>query len=103
MDLATSYLGLALRNPLVASASPLSNTVDGVRRLADGGVGAVVLYSLFEEQVRREMEEDARLAEAGTEHLRGKLALPPDTDQGTYQRAGYVRALQAANSARSPW
>jgi len=42
MDLSTSYLGLALRNPLVASASPLSNTVDGVRRLADAGVGAVV-------------------------------------------------------------
>ncbi len=45
MDLSTGYLGLTLRNPLVASASPLSNTVDGVRRLADGGVGAVVLYS----------------------------------------------------------
>ena len=57
MDLATSYLGLALRNPLVASASPLSNTVDGVRRLADAGVGAVVLYSLFEEQVRQEMRK----------------------------------------------
>jgi dihydroorotate dehydrogenase (fumarate) len=42
MDLSTGYLGLRLRNPLVASASPLSNTVDGVRRLADGGVGAVL-------------------------------------------------------------
>ena len=54
MDLSTDYMGLALRNPLVASASPLSQTVDGVRRLADAGVGAVVLYSLFEEQLRRE-------------------------------------------------
>ena len=44
VDLATRYLGLELRNPLVASAGPLSQTVDGVRRLADGGVGAVVLY-----------------------------------------------------------
>ena len=52
MELSTSYLGLALRNPLVASASPLSKTLDGVRRLADAGVGAVVLYSLFEEQLR---------------------------------------------------
>ena len=49
-DLATRYLGLELRHPLVASASPLSNSADGVRRLADSGVGAVVLYSLFEEQ-----------------------------------------------------
>ena len=48
MDISTDYMGLALRNPLVASASPLSRTVEGVRRLAHGGVGAVVLYSLFE-------------------------------------------------------
>ena len=69
MDLSTSYLGLTLRNPLVASASPLSNTVDGVRRLADGGVGAVVLYSLFEEQLRREAEQNARLAEMPARRL----------------------------------
>ena len=77
MDLATSYLGLTLRNPLVASASPLSNTVNGVRRLADAGVGAVVLYSLFEEQVRREMAENARLAEAGTEVFAESLSYFP--------------------------
>ena len=60
MELSTEYMGLTLRNPLVASASPLSKTVDGVRRLADAGVGAVVLYSLFEEQLRREAALDAR-------------------------------------------
>jgi dihydroorotate dehydrogenase (fumarate) len=52
MDLTTDYLGLRLRNPLVASASPLSQTLDGVRRLAGAGVAAVVVFSLFEEQVR---------------------------------------------------
>ena len=77
MDLSTSYLGLALRNPLVASASPLSNSVDGVRRLADAGVGAVVLYSLFEEQLRREAEQNARLAEAGTEIFAESLSYFP--------------------------
>src|SRR5579862_1525875 len=77
MDLSTRYLGLALRNPLVASASPLSNTVDGVRRLADAGVGAVVLYSLFEEQLRREAEQNARLAEAGTESFAEALSYFP--------------------------
>src|SRR6202451_3906309 len=77
MDLSTSYLGLALRNPLVASASPLSNTVDGVRRLADAGVGAVVLYSLFEEPARREAEQNARLAEAGTESFAEALSYFP--------------------------
>jgi dihydroorotate dehydrogenase (fumarate) len=77
MDTSTSYLGLALRNPLVASASPLSNSVDGVRRLADAGVGAVVLYSLFEEQLRREAEQNARLAEAGTESFAEALSYFP--------------------------
>ncbi len=77
MDLSTVYLGLALRNPLVASASPLSNTLDGVRRLADAGVGAGVLYSLFEEQVRAEAERDARLAEAGTESFAESLSYFP--------------------------
>ncbi|HTP14703.1 MAG TPA: dihydroorotate dehydrogenase-like protein [Streptosporangiaceae bacterium] len=77
MDLSTGYLGLPLRNPLVASASPLSNTVDGVRRLAGGGVGAVVLYSLFEEQLRREAAEDERLAEAGTERFAESLSYFP--------------------------
>jgi dihydroorotate dehydrogenase (fumarate) len=77
MDLTTSYLGLSLRNPLVASASPLSNTVDGVRRLADAGVGAVVLYSLFEEQLRQEAERSAALAEAGTESFPEALSYFP--------------------------
>ncbi|MGD0374814.1 MAG: dihydroorotate dehydrogenase-like protein [Streptosporangiaceae bacterium] len=77
MDLSTVYLGRTLRNPLVASASPLSNNVDGIRRLADAGVGAVVLYSLFEEQVRREAEENARLAEAGTEVFAESLSYFP--------------------------
>jgi dihydroorotate dehydrogenase (fumarate) len=74
MDLSTSYLGLALRNPLVASASPLSNTLDGVQRLAGAGVGAVVLYSLFEEQVRQEAERNARLADAGTDSFAESLS-----------------------------
>jgi len=77
MDLSTRYLGLTLRNPLVASASPLSNSVDGVRRLADAGVGAVVLYSLFEEQLRQEAAENARLAEAGTEVFAEALSYFP--------------------------
>jgi dihydroorotate dehydrogenase (fumarate) len=64
MDLTTTYLGLTLRNPLVASAGPLSQTLDGIRSLADGGVGAVVLFSLFEEQLRREAARDIDLLES---------------------------------------
>jgi dihydroorotate dehydrogenase (fumarate) len=51
MELATTYLGLPLRNPLVASASPLSQSPDRVVELVEAGVSAVVLHSLFEEQI----------------------------------------------------
>jgi dihydroorotate dehydrogenase (fumarate) len=51
MNLTTNYLGLALKNPIVASSSPLSHTVDSIRRLEDAGAAAVVMYSLFEEQI----------------------------------------------------
>src|SRR5512139_3210651 len=56
MDLTTRYMGLDLRTPLVPSASPLSDEVDGIKRLEDAGAAAVVLHSLFEEQVRSEQE-----------------------------------------------
>ncbi|MGB6576971.1 MAG: dihydroorotate dehydrogenase-like protein [Streptosporangiaceae bacterium] len=99
MDLATGYLGLTLRNPLVASASPLSNTVDGVRRLADAGVGAVVLYSLLEEQVRREAAENARLAEAGTDSFAESLSyFPADADSDTGPRR-YLSLIERAVAA----
>jgi dihydroorotate dehydrogenase (fumarate) len=99
MDLSTSYLGLTLRNPLVASASPLSNTLDGVRRLADAGVGAVVLYSLFEEQVRQEAERNARLADAGTDSFAESLSyFPADADADPGPRR-YLSLLERAAAA----
>jgi len=57
MDLTTRYLGLDLHTPLVPSASPLSNDLDGIKRLEDAGASAIVLNSLFEEQVKGELEE----------------------------------------------
>ncbi len=56
IDLSTKYLGLTLQHPLVPSASPLSRTFDGIRRLEDGGAPAIVMYSLFEEEIERELE-----------------------------------------------
>ena len=52
MDLTTHYMGLRLRNPLVASASPLNGDLDQLCRLENAGAGAVVLPSIFEEQIR---------------------------------------------------
>jgi dihydroorotate dehydrogenase (fumarate) len=56
IDLSTRYLGFTLKNPLVPSASPLSRTLDGIRRLEDSGAPALVMYSLFEEQIEQEQQ-----------------------------------------------
>ena len=60
VDLRTKYMGLELKNPIVPSASPLSHSVDNIRKMRDAGASAVVLFSLFEEQLRAEV---ARLRE----------------------------------------
>jgi len=70
MDLTTQYLGLTLRSPLVASSSPLTGSLAGITRLAEAGVGAVVLPSLFEEQLRAEADRDFLLADAYAESHR---------------------------------
>ena len=57
MDLTTKYMGLELKNPLVPSASPLSKDLDNIKKLEDAGASAIVLYSLFEEQISFEAEE----------------------------------------------
>lgn len=57
IDLSTKYLGLKLKNPVVASAGPLTSELDNFRRLEDAGAGAIVMHSLFEEQINIESEE----------------------------------------------
>src|ERR1700756_907238 len=57
IDLSTTYLGLKLKNPLVASSSPICQDVGNVRRIEDAGAGAIVLQSLFEEQIDIENDE----------------------------------------------
>ncbi|CAN5659600.1 dihydroorotate dehydrogenase-like protein [soil metagenome] len=96
MDLSTRYLGLDLRNPLVASASPLSHTVEGVRRLADAGVGAVVLYSLFEEELHREAERNARLTDAGSESFAEALSYFPTGSDDDHGPRRYLSLLERA-------
>ena len=102
MELATNYMGLELRNPLVASASPLSHTVDGVRRLADAGVGAVVLHSLFEEQLREEAELDARMADAGSESFAESLSYFPDVAEEDYGPRRHLSLVERAATVDVP-
>ena len=97
MDLTTQYLGLTLRSPLVASAGPLTATVGGIRRLAAAGVGAVVLPSLFEEQLRADNDRDARLAEAYTDSHHEAFSYLPDSG-ADHQPPRYLDLIERAAS-----
>ncbi|MFB6275147.1 MAG: dihydroorotate dehydrogenase-like protein [Halothece sp.] len=82
MDLTTNYLGLELRSPLVPSAAaPLSEDLDHVKRLADAGAGAIVLHSLFEEQLLAEKFHLHHHLEYGTESFPEALSYFPEPDQ----------------------
>ena len=99
MDLSTSYMGLALRNPLVASPSPLSRSLEGVRALAEAGVGAVVLPSLFEEQLAEEAARTARAFEAGSESFAESLSYFPAVAGEEAGPRRYLSLLERAVAA----
>jgi dihydroorotate dehydrogenase (fumarate) len=99
IDLSTKYLGLPLHSPLVASASPLSRDVDAIRRLEDAGASAVVLYSLFEEQLRQEaLDLEYHLA-AGTESFAESLSYFPQANEFHTGPEGYLEHIRKAKAA----
>ena len=99
IDLSTNYLGLKLRSPLVASASPLSRDVDGICRLEEAGASAVVLYSLFEEQLRQEEADlDYHLA-AGTESFAESLTYFPQASEFHTGPEGYLDHIRKAKAS----
>jgi len=99
MRLESDYMGLRLRNPLVASASPLSYTLDGVRRLADGGVGAIVLFSLFEEELREQAARDARVVDRSAESFAEALDYFPSVAREDAGPRRYLSLLERAAAA----
>jgi len=98
-DLTTTYLGLKLRTPLVPSASPLSHEVDSIRRLEDAGASAVVLYSLFEEQLRQESVELDHHLSAGTESFAESLTYFPQPSEFRIGPEGYLNHLRKVKQA----
>jgi dihydroorotate dehydrogenase (fumarate) len=100
-DLSTTYLGLRLRSPLVASAGPLTARLDSLRALEQAGVGAVVLPSLFEEQVENEDIQAARLGDLGADSNPEATGYFPDL--GDYESVvdRYVRHVEEAKKALS--
>lgn len=98
-DLSTTYLGMKLAHPLVASASPLSYTLDGIRRLEDAGVAAVVMYSLFEEQIEQESHALHHYLEYGTHSYAEALDYFPQPDQFNVGPHEYLELLRKAKEA----
>src|ERR1035438_8999180 len=99
MDLTTTYLGLKLRTPLVPSASPLSEEIDGIKRMEDAGASAVVLYSLFEEQLRQERLELNRNMEQGTFSSPEALTYFPEPEEYRLGPEEYLKHIAEAKKA----
>ena len=96
MNLSTTYLGLKLRTPLVPSASPLSEDTDNIKRMEDAGAAAVVLYSLFEEQIRYERYELHQALSQGTESYPESLNYFPEPASLLIGPEVYLKHIQRA-------
>ncbi len=101
IDLSTRYLGLELKSPLVASPSPLGHDLEMLRRLEDAGAAAVVLPSLFEEQIEHEAFEVHQVLEAGTESFGEALSYFPELDDYNTGPGPYLDHLCSAKELLS--
>lgn len=99
MDLSTEYLGLKLRTPLVAAASPLSDDLAGIKELEDAGAAAVVLHSLFEEQLRLERFELFHHLTHGTESFHEALTYFPEPAEFHVGPEQYLKHIAEAKAA----
>ena len=99
IDLTTKYLGMQLRTPLVASASPISQEISSIRALEDAGASAVVLFSLFEEQLQQESLELERDLNAGTESFAEAVTYLPQPSEFRTGPDGYLNHIRKAKDA----
>ena len=99
MSLATRYLGLHLAHPIVAAASPLTATLDGMRRLEDAGAAAVVMASLYEEQIRAEDTAYALYTEHGSNSQPEATSYFPELADYANGVSGHLETLQRASDA----
>jgi dihydroorotate dehydrogenase (fumarate) len=99
VDLTTTYLGLKLKNPLVASPSPLSEKVGNVKRMQEAGIAAVVMYSLFEEQIIHESLELDHFLNRGTESFAEALTYFPNLGKYSLAPDKYIETLEKTKQA----
>jgi dihydroorotate dehydrogenase (fumarate) len=99
IDLSTTYLGLPLKTPIVCSSSPLCRDLAALRAMEEAGAGAVVLHSLFEEQIERETTELDWLLDQGSESYSEATTYFPDMADYNLGPEGYLEHVRAARSA----
>jgi len=99
MDMHTNYMGLTLKNPIVASSSPLSHTLDSIRRLEDAGAGAVVMYSLFEEQIVAESDHLDYYLSHGTDSFAESLSYFPEINGYNVGPDDYLELIRGAKES----
>ena len=99
VDLSTTYLGLKLKNPLVASPSPLSEKLEKIQSLEQEGIAAVVMYSLFEEQIIHESLELDHFLSRGTESFAEAMSYLPDVGKYTLAPEAYIEMVANAKKA----
>jgi dihydroorotate dehydrogenase (fumarate) len=99
VDLTTTYMGIRLKNPIVPSASPLSAKLDKIKQMEDAGAAAVVLHSLFEEQLETEAEALAYYLERGTEQFYEAISYFPAVDEYRREPEEYLEHIRQAKKA----
>ena len=99
MNLTTTYLGLKLRTPLVPSSSPLSEDLDNLKRMEDAGASAIVMHSLFEEQIRQESQTLHHHLTQGADSYAEALSYFPEPDAFHFRPERYVQHLAKAKAA----
>ena len=101
MDLSTTYLGLKLRNPLVPSASPFTEDLANIKKMEDAGAGAIVMHSLFEEQLRADAGELEHHLTHGTESFAEALTYFPQTSEFKLGPEEYLEQIRKAKQSVS--
>lgn len=101
MDISTTYLGMKLKNPIIPSASPLSRGLDSMKRLEDAGAAAIVMYSLFEEEIIHESAELNHYLTYGIESYPEALSYFPDSSEYNLEPDQYLDLLRKAKESLS--
>ncbi len=99
MDLRTTYMGLSLKNPLVVSAGPLSDSVEKIKRMEDAGASAVVMFSIFEEQLRQESAVLEYALSAGTDSFGEALSYFPAMEDYQVKPDRYLQIIEKASKS----